>query len=56
MNLHDVRTAPGSPGAGGNFDSPPDTAAAAGVDDGAPEDPIIIDSDTEPMAESDVEP
>jgi len=44
------------PGAGGNFDSPPDTAAAAGVDDGASEDPIIIDSDTEPMAESDVEP
>ena len=44
------------PGAGGNFDSPPDTAAAAGVDDGAPVDPIIIDSDTEPMAESYVEP
>jgi len=30
------------PGVGGNFDSPPDTAAAAGVDNGAPVDPIII--------------
>jgi len=42
------------PGAGGNFDSPPDTAAAAGVDDGAPVDSIIIDPDTEPMAEQQV--
>jgi len=40
------------PGAGGNLDSPPDTAAVAGVNDRAPVDPIITDSDAEHMAES----
>ena len=45
-----------APGTSVNFDSPPDTAAAAGVDDRAPMDPIIIDSDTEPVAESEVVP